>query len=234
MPTSFLSLPSELRNKIYALCLSCERPLIPWNDYNQPDGLALGLLRTNKAIQVEANSIFYASNLFDLSESHPYYVTAFFETIGSRNADRIRHIRLYLPRIEDLDSGHFVLERNDMAIVELVQEYCTNLITLTAYRDIEDDMELILDEVDNQELITEALQQLDAHFRAIPSLQEIILEVHEDGPSSDIRREVESLGWEINVIGFGGTDLLFSDSDSSWDWDEEDDYDDDGYEHDED
>jgi hypothetical protein len=37
-------------------------------------------------------------------------------------------------------------------------------------------------------------------LRAISSLQEIIVEVYEDGPSADIRMKMESHGWTINVI----------------------------------
>lgn len=50
-----------------------------------------------------------------------------------------------------------------------------------------------------------------ARFRAISSLQEIIVKMYEDGPGAAIRREMESHGWTIKVtrqaeeLGFSGS-----------------------------
>jgi hypothetical protein len=45
----FLSLPSELRNNIYELCLLGKEALRPWTGFNQHQVTA-GLLRANKAV----------------------------------------------------------------------------------------------------------------------------------------------------------------------------------------
>jgi len=60
-------------------------------------------------------------------------------------------------------------------------------------------MELKLDALDHLKIVAEALALVDASFRAISSLQGIIVEVYEDGPSNHIRRKMESHGWTINV-----------------------------------
>jgi hypothetical protein len=44
-------------------------------------------------------------------------------------------------------------------------------------------MALKLDALDYPKIITEALKLVNTRFRAISSLQEIVVEVYEDGPS---------------------------------------------------
>jgi hypothetical protein len=46
-------------------------------------------------------------------------------------------------------------------------------------------------------IVAEALALVDARFGAVSSLQAIIVEVDEDGPSDHIRREMKSHGWTI-------------------------------------
>lgn len=60
-------------------------------------------------------------------------------------------------------------------------------------------MALKLDALDSPQIVVEALALVDARFRAISPLREVIVEVYEDGPSADIRRKMESHGWTINV-----------------------------------
>ncbi|KPM38334.1 hypothetical protein AK830_g8225 [Neonectria ditissima] len=57
----------------------------------------------------------------------------------------------------------------------------------------------MLDDLDNLNLATEALALVDTRFRAISSIEEIILKVYEDGPSLHIRRRMESYGWTIHA-----------------------------------
>ena len=57
-----------------------------------------------------------------------------------------------------------------------------------------------LDALDNPKPVAEALLLVDTRFRAILSLQEIIVEVYKDrGLSDHIRREMQSHGWTISV-----------------------------------
>lgn len=60
-------------------------------------------------------------------------------------------------------------------------------------------MALRLDGLDDPEVVTEALKLVNTRFRAISSLQEIIVEVYEDGPSDCLRRKMESHGWTIST-----------------------------------
>ena len=56
-------------------------------------------------------------------------------------------------------------------------------------------MENRLDSLDSPTICAKALALVAARFKTISSLQEIIVEVYEEGPSSDIRRKMESHGW---------------------------------------
>ncbi|KAK7583311.1 hypothetical protein V3481_012602 [Fusarium oxysporum f. sp. vasinfectum] len=97
-------------------------------------------------------------------------------------------------------------------------------------------MELELENLHNYSVAVEALNLIDTHFRALPSLPEIILDANEDGPSEILRRIMEGYGWVLRTRWFfevEGWDRMFSDVDSddygsSYD-DEDDCYDDDDY-----
>ena len=60
-------------------------------------------------------------------------------------------------------------------------------------------MEVRLEALDYPKIVAEGLALVDARFRAISSLQEIIVEVYEDGPSDYIRREMKNHGWTIRA-----------------------------------
>lgn len=63
-------------------------------------------------------------------------------------------------------------------------------------------MEVKLDALDHPKIVAEALALVDARFRAFSSLQEIIVEVYEDGPSNHIRREMKNHGWTISATEY--------------------------------
>lgn len=60
----------------------------------------------------------------------------------------------------------------------------------------------MLDALDNHKIANEALKLANTHFRAISSLQKIVVEVYEDGPSDHIRRRFESHGWTISMTEY--------------------------------
>ncbi|KAK1764239.1 hypothetical protein QBC33DRAFT_457687 [Phialemonium atrogriseum] len=199
-PTGFLSLPSELRNEIYELILLCQEPIDPCDEYNRrQQQLTLGLLRTNKAVHDEASSLFYSRNRFDFTNATPEEVSLFIEKIGSSNAGCIRHILIEFPQFLHLGSDDVTLVEDSASILAIIQSGCANLSTLTTSIDSTSAMESRLDGLDNYKVATEVLNLVDARFKAISSLQHIILEVYEDGPSDHIRRAMESYGWTMNT-----------------------------------
>ena len=53
-------------------------------------------------------------------------------------------------------------------------------------------MKLRLNALDHFKVVTEALKLVNTHFRAISSLQEIIIEVYKDSSSDHIQRKIKS------------------------------------------
>jgi hypothetical protein len=200
MSANFLRLPSELRNRIYELCLLHTEPIDPWAEYNELQELTLGLLCANKTVHRETSSLFYALNCFDFTMATPEGIALFLRTIGRNNANSIQHVYINFPTFYDLEPSNVALAEGSIGIFANIQSSCANLITLTTSLHSTDHIELRLDALDNPQIVTEALKLVDTHFRAISSLQEIIVKVYESGPSGYIRREMESHGWKISVI----------------------------------
>jgi hypothetical protein len=222
MSANFLKLPSELRNSVYELCLLHQEPISPWTDYNQRQELTPGLLRANKTVHREASSLFYAQNRFDFTMATPEDVASFLGTIGRNNADCIRHVCVDFPKFSYLEFGDVTLDEGSIGILANIQSGCANLITLTTSLYSTNAMELRLDALDNPKIVTEALKLVDTRFRAISSLQEIIVGVYEDGPSGYIRKKMESYGWTISTTEYveeWGTERSFSDIEDDWDHD---------------
>jgi hypothetical protein len=197
--TNFLSLPSELRNRIYGLALLHHEPLNPWIDYNRRRELTPTLLRANSAVYREASSLFYAQNRFDFTMSTSEDIASFLKQIGSNNAAYIRHICVDFPRFRCLDLGKVALEEDSFAILANIHSDCTNLITLTTSLNSTNAMELELNGLDNSNIVTEALNLVNACFRAISSIQEIIVQVYEDGPSDHTRITMKNHGWTVST-----------------------------------
>ena len=182
-------------------------------DYKPGRYLTSGLLRANKAVHREASSLLYSQNRFDFTIVTSDHLALFLGQIGRNNAAYIRHICVDFPKFLSLDPGDITLEDDSVGIIANIQSYCPNLSTLRTSLYSTDAMELRLDALDNPKIVTEALKLVNTRFRAISSLQEIIVEVY-DGPSDHIRREMESHGWTISTThyveredfdgGFGG------------------------------
>lgn len=80
-------------------------------------------------------------------------------------------------------------------------------------------MEVRLDDLGNNKIATEALELVDSRFRNISSIEKIIVEVFEDGPSGHIRRRMESHGWVVNQNERVEEEERFSDFDYDDDYD---------------
>ncbi|KAH7001023.1 hypothetical protein EDB80DRAFT_721339 [Ilyonectria destructans] len=197
-PASFLCLPSELRNTIYELILLRSEPIDPWAWYDLQE-LTTGLLRASKAVHGEASSLFYSQNRFDFTGVDPEKLAWFLEQIGSHNAGCIRHIVIDFPEFLYPDPGDITIDESSVSILASIQSGCANLSTLTTSLYSTNAMELQLDNLDDYNAATEVLTLVDTRFRAISSLQEIILEVYEDGPSDHLRRRMESYGWTLST-----------------------------------
>lgn len=233
MSANFLELPSELRNRVYELCLLHEEPINHWIDYNQRQELTPGLLYANKTVHREASSLLYAQNRFDFATATPEDLASFLRTIGDNNANCIRHICVDFPSLRNLEPGNVSLEEGSDGILANIQSACANLRTLTTSLSSTHAMELKLDALDNPNIVTEALTLVNTRFRAISSLQDIIVEVYDDSASGYIRRKMENHGWTVSTTEYvdeWGSDRSLGDFEDDWDHDYGyDDDDDDAY-----
>ncbi|KAI0448899.1 hypothetical protein F5B21DRAFT_518605 [Xylaria acuta] len=229
----FLNLPSELRNGIYELMLVHQEPIIPRFGFFRPR-LTLGLLRASKAIHHEASSVLYGRNRFHFSNCGPEVLASFLEQIGTSNAAYIRRVSIDFPDFLRLSLGRVTLVEDSVGLLGTIQSSCTNLSTLETSLGSTSRAVHRLKYLGNQDVATEALQLVDARFRAISSLRDIILEVHEGDLSDHIRQIMKSHGWTITTSEYvededkDGDDLIPDDFDyDDYGYDDYD-YDDDG------
>ena len=94
------------------------------------------------------------------------------------------------------------VDYDSVGILANIRSGCANLSTLTTSLYSTNAMEPRLDALDNPKVVTESLRLVNTYFRAISFLQEIMVEVYEDGPSDHIRRKTESHGWTISVAEY--------------------------------
>jgi hypothetical protein len=201
MSTNFLSLPSELRNRIYELCLVWEEPINPCMDYfYSGQEVSPTLLRANKTIHREARPLFYGQNCFDFTMITRDRVTPFLEIISRSNADYIRQVRVDFPMFRSLDLGDVTLEEDSISIFANIHSGCANLSTLTTNPPSRNDERFCLDGLDHPRIAAQALELVNTTFRAISSLQEIVIEVCENTPSHYMKEKMKSHGWTINVV----------------------------------
>ena len=197
--TNFLSLPRELRDQIYELVLLQQERIGPWSPWindDQRQNLTSELLQVSKTIHREASSLFYGRNCFDLSVGTSEDVASFLGQIGQTNAEYIRYICVSFPEFLSLEPGAVTLEHDSAGILANLKSGCVNLSKLITSVSSKNAMELSLDALDNSKVTGEALALVNTHFRAILSLQEIIVEVYEDGLSDHARRVMKSHGWD--------------------------------------
>ncbi|TEY38081.1 hypothetical protein BOTCAL_0502g00090 [Botryotinia calthae] len=197
MSTNILSLPRELRNKIYEELLVCE-PSIEIDSQLRflPIDLTQGLLFTCRTIHSEARSVFYAQNTFKFALSN---AQAFLNKIGLINASSIQHVTITFPSFYDLETPNIVLGVSDSQGLSKIQNDCTSLNALETDLESTNTWQSKLDELDNLNIVAEALALVDSRFRAIRSLQKITVNLYEEGPGDYIEKEMINHGWIINT-----------------------------------
>jgi hypothetical protein len=67
-------------------------------------------------------------------------------------------------------------------------------------------MESCLDAADSPRGADEALTLVDARFKTIPSLKEVIVNLYDKPPSDYLRKKIHQCGWTIKVIALEESD----------------------------
>ncbi|KAF7898377.1 hypothetical protein EAF00_004823 [Botryotinia globosa] len=141
-------------------------------------------------------SVFYAQNIFEFALCN---AQEFLNKIVPINASSIRCIVITFPEFYDLEPSNIELEVHDFQGLSKTQNDCTSLITLETDLESTNAWQTRLDELDNLNVVAEALGLVNSHFRAIPSLQNITVNLYEEGPGDYIRREMMNHGWTIKT-----------------------------------
>jgi hypothetical protein len=180
----FFRLPVELRNRIYKEVLALPLELVLFQDPGCPvESFApekprqwLALLYTRPQIAKESMAILYSTNRFALEEGSKRQgnlLQSFLDCIGSVNASFLSQLRMDFPAIERKDgqSSEIRLREDGLRTLRLLQEKCTNLKALKPFV-YGSNGGLIVDQEADPRFLLGVLQNIDAHFRAIGSLEE--------------------------------------------------------------
>ncbi|KAJ5340370.1 hypothetical protein N7541_009494 [Penicillium brevicompactum] len=146
-----------------------------------------------------SSSLLYGNNCFDLTSLAPKTIPDFLDAIGLVNASHLECIRIGFPEFCDLED-EVSLEYGSLRTLKKIQAYCTNLKSISTTASTTYFMEIQLNSVDSPTIYGRALALVADHFRAITSLQEIVMEVHDDDLNSYIRSKMQSHGWILKVM----------------------------------
>jgi len=159
-------------------------------------------------VQREASPLLYSGNRFGFS--HPYPMTwifaecqvftSFLSQIGRQNASFLRHISIHFPDFDDFRPA--TLRKESMKLLEFIRDNCTSIATLEISMDSPYSSAYTAD-LDSSLVTGEALELLDARFKAMSSLKEIIVNVPvygNEGPSDSLRKKMRDCGWTIKDI----------------------------------
>jgi hypothetical protein len=172
---------------------------IDWG-FSNPLGVT-GLLRVNKFIAAEARSTFYSQNIFSFWGLDGKQVETFLHDIGSLNASHIQHILLWWP-FTNLAHAEYapskIIAPADASMLAAIGEHSKNVKTLAIKPRTADGSLNGMDKRIAKRRVRRLLKKADKHFRVIPYLGRILLEVDEEALSAFIVRNMRKLGWTVN------------------------------------
>jgi hypothetical protein len=161
-------------------------------------------------VQREARPLLYSSNRFRFSDLEPTHrletksavLASFLSQIERQNASFLRHVCIDFPAFDDYRPGTAMLQEDSIKTLELIRDNCTGIAILeTSLRDTFR-LEFADYKLDSSPIAAEALELLDARFKAISSLKEVIVNVHvydDEGLSDDLRKKMRDCEWTIKV-----------------------------------
>lgn len=125
---TFLDLPGEVRNLIYTSLL-VHPEAIKIADKNH--GFPTNLLRTNKAIHAETQSVLYGKNPFDFTGLHAKDVARFLSKIGYSNGQWIHTISITYPTIHQDANDELTIDGPSACVLDKLATNCPNLSNVT-------------------------------------------------------------------------------------------------------
>lgn len=217
MLMNIFNFPAEIRFNIYEELLVLSEPIIfkpTWNGFcpqlslSKRYGLNPALLRTNKRVQAEASPLLYSRNCFGCADLGPDKSAAFtrldrfFSQIGPQMASFLRHLCIDFPSFIDYQAGSTALHKDSIKILEFIRDNCTSIATLETSLHNTYLLECVDRELGTSRIAAEALDLLDARFKAMPSLNEVVVNIYvyyNRGPSENLRKKMHDCGWTIKI-----------------------------------
>ncbi|KEF51026.1 uncharacterized protein A1O9_12910 [Exophiala aquamarina CBS 119918] len=211
---NFSDIAPEIRQKIYLKLLvhpestdfvADRGPPSPPLFRRQRDGLCPAILCVSKMIHREASPLLYSHNRFRFPEvftsapsaSTSAHIRPFFDQIGSY-ASHIRHICVPFPSFDYPQPTRALLHEVHIKNLELIRDTCTGVETL----ELSVPPEHCNYALSHSVIAAEALNLLDMHFKSIPSLKEIIVNLNmypQRAPSDDLTKKMKNYGWTVKV-----------------------------------
>lgn len=229
--TNFFSLPIETRNDIYKRVLALPQSLYLFQDPGCPIETFvpgkpyrwLALLYVNRQFSAEASAILYGRNHFVLQEVEQSAIATkrkslletFLNCIGPVNAGQLSHLCINFPETEMIggeEGGRADSEDHEIRLrvasvhnLQLLQERCTGLRTLETllYGGQHSHSSALVqeDQLMENKFVREVLWDINARFRAISSLNRIIVKVYSGSLAPVVREFLQGLGWVALVDG---------------------------------
>jgi len=207
------SLPRKVRDDIYRRVLFVAHPLYLFQQTGSevveifaPERRVrwLALLYTNRQVHEEASAVLYGLNHFtfmDTTRHQGNLLQSFLNCIGSLNAGHLSHITINFPVAESVKGqpGKIVLREDDLRSLKLLQEKCIKLTTLETLVYSYNSIGLAKESQDSNDsqFIQEALSQIDAQLKAIPSLSKTIVRFYNGPPTPEVVELMQRLRWVI-------------------------------------
>ena len=208
---TFFSLPREIRHKVYKRVLIVAHPVFLFQDAGSrvetfaPDKPFqwLSLLYTNRQMHSEAIPVLYGMNIFSLVDTTPQQaglLQSFLSCIGSMNAGLLSHICINFPVAESIEGqpGKFKLRDDSLQSLKLLREKCSYLTTLETFIHSKNSKGLIKTDQDNSQSIQDGLSQIDAQLKTIPSLNRVIVRIHDGTLTPSVIELMQGLGWVVS------------------------------------
>jgi hypothetical protein len=164
----------------------------------------------------EASQLLYSRNCVTLQECA--ILTSFFDHIGPQNASFLRHICIPFPAFDNYHFGSVALKKDSIRTLKRMRDNCTNLVALKTslhFRMIIA-MESAMD-FDSPQAAA-ALALVEARFKAILSLKEIIANVYNKPLNCDLREKICGCGWTIEGTWEESESVGSSDGEDEYWW----------------
>ncbi|KAK1671748.1 hypothetical protein BDP55DRAFT_635607 [Colletotrichum godetiae] len=153
----------------------------------------------------ETDAVFYGSNHFNLVDTTTRRKTSILEAFlvspTSTHARLLSHLSLSFPTLEAVEgrSEMLGLTQNGTRTLKLLQDYCVNLKTLELYLFKFNAFGLVGEAPGDSQSRREALLQVNAQLKAVPSLKRLLVRCYHDRTTPEVIQLMQGLGWMVLV-----------------------------------